>query len=69
MPPLFRVLQQAGGVSTEEMRDVFNLGIGFIAVLPAGEMESAVRAATTAGVRSWRIGAVRAGPRGVRFAE
>ena len=33
-PPLFRLLQEAGKVSTEEMRDVFNLGVGMIAVVP-----------------------------------
>src|SRR5688500_11913061 len=27
LPPLFSTLQQAGGISTEEMRDVFNLGV------------------------------------------
>jgi phosphoribosylformylglycinamidine cyclo-ligase len=67
VPPLFRVLQQAGGVSTEEMRDVFNLGVGLIGVMPAGAVEGVVRAATMAGVNTWRIGAVRAGPKGVRF--
>ena len=67
--PLFQLLQAAGGVSTEEMRDVFNLGIGLIAVLPAGEVEAAVRAATSAGVRTWRIGDVRAGRTGVRFLD
>ncbi len=35
LPPLFATLQQAGGVTTEEMRDVFNLGVGLIAALPA----------------------------------
>ena len=33
LPPLFTTLQQAGGISTEEMRDVFNLGIGYCAVV------------------------------------
>ena len=28
LPPLFATLQQAGRVATEEMRDVFNLGVG-----------------------------------------
>jgi phosphoribosylformylglycinamidine cyclo-ligase len=69
IPPLFQLLQSAGGVSTDEMRDVFNLGIGLIAVLPAGEVDAAVRAATSAGVRTWRIGDVRAGRTGVRFVD
>jgi phosphoribosylformylglycinamidine cyclo-ligase len=67
MPPLFALLAKAGGVSTGEMRAVFNLGVGMVVVLPAGEV-SAVRAASgTAGVESWVLGEIRAGGRGVRF--
>ncbi len=32
-PPLFRVLMRAGKVSRDEMRRVFNLGVGMIAVV------------------------------------
>jgi len=69
IPPLFRLLEAAGGVSTDEMRDVFNLGIGLIAILPPEEVDAAVRAASSAGVRTWRIGEVRAGQTGVRFVD
>ena len=69
IPPLFRLLETAGGVSTDEMRDVFNLGIGLIAVLSPQEVDVAVRTATSAGVRTWRIGDVRAGQTGVRFVD
>lgn len=68
-PPLFRLLQDAGRVSTEEMRDVFNLGIGMIAVLPPEQVGAAQRAASADGVESWVIGRVESGPAGVRFAE
>jgi phosphoribosylformylglycinamidine cyclo-ligase len=68
LPPLFAVLQKAGGVSPEEMRDVFNLGVGLIAALPAGDVASAQAAAATDGVTTWVIGDVRRGPTGVRFA-
>ena len=68
MPPLFALIGKAGEVSTEEMRAVFNLGVGMVAVLPEGEV-SAVRAASTAaGVDSWVLGEIRTGERGVRFA-
>ncbi len=33
LPPIFRVIQQAGQISDDEMRHVFNLGIGMIAVV------------------------------------
>ena len=66
-PPLFRLLQEGGKVSTEEMRDVFNLGIGLIAVLPAKEVDAARSAARAAGVETWELGEVRRGTRTVRF--
>ena len=66
-PPLFRLLQEGGKVSTEEMRDVFNLGIGLIAVLPAKEVDAVRTAARTAGVETWVLGEVRRGARAVRF--
>jgi phosphoribosylformylglycinamidine cyclo-ligase len=68
-PPLFTTLQRAGQISTEEMRDVFNLGVGLIAVLPP-EAVSAVQAAATAdGVATWIMGEIRRGNRIVRFAR
>lgn len=33
VPPLFKLIQQRGGVSTDEMHRVFNMGIGMIAVV------------------------------------
>jgi phosphoribosylformylglycinamidine cyclo-ligase len=68
LPPLFTTLQQAGGVSTEEMRDVFNLGVGLIAVLPAQSVEAAQAAASADGVATWTMGEIRPGPQAVRFA-
>lgn len=67
LPPLFRLMQRAGSVSTTEMRDVFNLGVGLIAALPAGDVAAAQTAASADGVHTWVIGEVRAGPVGVRF--
>lgn len=66
-PPLFRVLQEAGKVSIDEMRDVFNLGIGIIAVLPATSVSKAQDAARAAGVPTWVLGEIRQGTTGVRF--
>ncbi len=66
-PPLFRVLQEAGKVSLEEMRDVFNLGVGLFAVLPKAAVDEAQAAARQAGVPTWVAGEIRRGPTGVRF--
>jgi phosphoribosylformylglycinamidine cyclo-ligase len=69
LPPIFTTLQQAGRISTGEMRDVFNLGVGFIAVLPPDAVAAAQRAATEQGVPTWVMGEVYRGSQSVRFAR
>jgi phosphoribosylformylglycinamidine cyclo-ligase len=69
IPPLFTTLQQAGRISTGEMRDVFNLGVGLIAVLSPDAVAAAQRAASTQGVPTWVMGEVRRGSHSVRFAR
>jgi len=68
-PAVFRVLMRAGDVSLGEMRRVFNLGIGMIAVAARDDAEAAIAAAKRAGVEAWVVGEVRAGTRGVKFSE
>jgi phosphoribosylformylglycinamidine cyclo-ligase len=72
-PPLFRVLMRAGQVGRDEMRRVFNLGVGMIAVVARDDVETAVRAAERAQVPAWIIGEVRPARKGaataVRFEE
>ena len=68
-PPLFTTLQRAGGISTEEMRDVFNLGVGLVAVLPPPSVAAAQAAAAADGVATWTMGEIRPGPQAVRFAR
>ncbi|PYO77377.1 MAG: phosphoribosylformylglycinamidine cyclo-ligase [Gemmatimonadetes bacterium] len=68
-PPVFRVLRRAGAVSLGEMRRVFNLGIGMIAVSARDDTEAVIAAAKRAAVEAWIIGEVRPGTRAVKFAE
>jgi phosphoribosylformylglycinamidine cyclo-ligase len=68
-PPLFRTLQQAGQISTQEMREVFNLGVGLVAVLPPDAVAAAQVAATRDGVTTWVMGEIHRGSRIVRFAR
>jgi phosphoribosylformylglycinamidine cyclo-ligase len=57
--PLFRVLMRGGQVTRDEMRRVFNLGIGMIAVVARDDVEAAMRAAERAHVEAWLIGEIR----------
>jgi phosphoribosylformylglycinamidine cyclo-ligase len=68
-PPVFRVLKTAGKVSLSEMRRVFNIGIGMIAVVGREDVESVRRAGERAQVQTWIIGEIVPGKTGVRFTE
>lgn len=67
-PPLFALIQAAGEVSEAEMLDVFNCGVGMIAIVPPGEVDAVQEAARASGDETWVLGEVRAGPRAVRIA-
>jgi phosphoribosylformylglycinamidine cyclo-ligase len=59
-PELFNKIQQAGDITEEEMRNVFNLGIGFCLVVPPEvvTLTQDLIADTPYGMRSWVIGKV-----------
>lgn len=58
-PPVFRVLMRAGRVGRDEMRRVFNLGVGMIAVVARDDVEAVIRAAERVRVPAWIIGEIR----------
>ena len=41
VPPVFDLIQELGGVTDEEMREVFNMGLGFVCVVAADDGEAA----------------------------
>lgn len=57
-PPVFALIQSLGNVSEDEMRRVFNLGVGFCAVVPAAEAERGLKVIRDAGCPAWCIGEV-----------
>jgi len=68
VPPLFRLLQQHGRVSDEEMFRTFNMGIGMILVCAPRDAERVITAVAGAGERNAvRIGYVVSGDRSVRY--
>ncbi|HET6836941.1 MAG TPA: phosphoribosylformylglycinamidine cyclo-ligase [Gemmatimonadales bacterium] len=69
LPPLFTFMQQAGQISPQEMREVFNLGVGLVAVLPPDAIGAAQAAARNDGVITWVMGEIERGTRTVRFAR
>jgi phosphoribosylformylglycinamidine cyclo-ligase len=66
-PPVFGWL--AGlGVERDEMRRVFNGGLGYVAIVPAGDAPAALAACEGTGCEAWVVGEVAAGE-GVGYAE
>ncbi len=60
-PELFNKIQEAGDIAEEEMRNVFNLGIGFCLVVPreVATLTQEIISDTPHGMRSWIIGEVK----------
>ena len=57
--PVFDLVARTGGVPRAEMELTFNLGVGMIAVLPAGSAEDALALLSERGVPAWIAGEVR----------
>jgi phosphoribosylformylglycinamidine cyclo-ligase len=58
VPPLFKVLQNGGKVSTREMFRVFNMGVGMVVITPADSADSVANDLAAAGETSWILGEV-----------
>ena len=60
VPDMFEIIQNAGNISDDEMRKVFNMGIGFCLVIPEEVVEhtQSLISDTPFGMRSWVIGKV-----------
>jgi len=67
IPPVFPWLQRLGEVPDEEMAQVFNMGLGLVAVVSPYYAESIRHQLADLGLESWIIGDVQAGERGVEW--
>jgi phosphoribosylformylglycinamidine cyclo-ligase len=61
VPRIFTEIQAAGGVSDDEMANVFNLGLGALAVVGAPAVEHALDLVRSAGHDAWDVGEIAAG--------
>jgi len=60
-PPLFRWLQEQGGVAETEMLRTFNCGVGMIACVAAPDLERTCAILAEAGEQAWPLGSVEPG--------
>ena len=67
VPPVFRCIQEIGGVAETEMWRTFNMGIGFVLVVPEKEARDVQAFLAAAGESAWIIGRVEAGEGRIEF--
>ncbi len=60
VPPIFRLIQERGGVPLAEMYRVFNMGVGFCVVVAPEGVAGVLATAAAHGVPAWHLGHVRA---------
>ncbi len=69
VPRVFKWLKELGQVDDEEMYRVFNMGIGMVLVVSPYYADSIQQQFRHLGLDCWQIGHVRAGQKGVSWAE
>jgi phosphoribosylformylglycinamidine cyclo-ligase len=58
VPAVFRVLQEAGRVATNEMFRVFNMGVGMVVITSGERADEVANDLAAAGERSWILGEI-----------
>ena len=61
IPPIFSWLAEAGKVQQEAMFNTFNMGIGFVVIVPAAQAEFALKWFQETNIASYQIGEVVSG--------
>ena len=69
VPAVFRVLQEAGGVSDAEMYRAFNMGAGMIVATDEAGAAAISASASQAGVPAWQIGVLTRGSGQVKLTQ
>jgi phosphoribosylformylglycinamidine cyclo-ligase len=58
IPPVFSLIQDAGDVSTEEMFHVFNMGVGFVAIVSGDQVGESIATISASGHAARPLGEV-----------
>ncbi|MGA7877246.1 MAG: phosphoribosylformylglycinamidine cyclo-ligase [Desulfoferrobacter sp.] len=58
VPPIFRFLQEKGGISEDEMYHVFNRGIGYVFIVEPKEADEIIELLYAMGEKAYRIGEI-----------
>lgn len=66
-PRVFTEIRELGGISADEMRRVFNMGIGMAVVVPQQDLHTALDILRSGGHRAVQIGEIESGSGVVRY--
>lgn len=58
LPAIFKLIQEVGKIADEEMRHVFNIGIGLIAIVDAKDVEKVLEVASSIGEKGIVVGEI-----------
>ena len=65
--PIFDLIQKKGNIPERDMYNTFNMGLGMLLAVPAGEAEKALEILRAAGERAYAVGSVVRGDAGVEL--
>jgi phosphoribosylformylglycinamidine cyclo-ligase len=65
VPAIFKLLQEKGGLEEKMMYNTYNMGLGMVLALDAGDVEQAMESIRAAGETPYLSGHVEAGEKGV----
>jgi phosphoribosylformylglycinamidine cyclo-ligase len=63
VPPVFDLVAEAAGASTDDMFATFNMGVGMVLVAPEGTADEVITRAGASETLAWRMGQVTVGAR------
>ncbi len=69
VPEIFKIIKKMGNVPEEDMKKTFNMGIGYIIVVPEVDAYNTLIILKKEGFKSCIIGTVEKGGKGVRYSE
>lgn len=63
VPPIFKLLQEKGGIEEKIMYNTYNMGLGMVLAVSPDQANKAVEVLKTAGEQAWIVGGVEPGER------
>jgi phosphoribosylformylglycinamidine cyclo-ligase len=67
VPPIFQIIEKIGNIADDEMKRIFNMGIGYIIIASKDTSGDAISLLHKAGYNAFIIGNIEKGGRGVQY--